>query len=101
MKLLRQPARLASEHEDDIGWRTEWRVPQQARCLRGEEIRFAERRQLALERFPARPHTQVDVFPVVEASALHLALIQREPERLDEMQGRTGGEAGATGVAGV
>src|SRR5262249_53349996 len=62
----------------------------------GEEERLAERRQLLLECLPTRPHANVDVLPVVETRALHLTLIEREAERLDEMQRGAGGEAGAT-----
>ena len=80
--------------------RAERRVPEESRRLRREEIWLAERRQLALERLPARPDAQVDVLPVVEAGAFHLALVEREAERLDEMQRGAGGEAGAAGVAG-
>ena len=53
------------------------------------------------ERVPARPHPQVDVLPIVEAGALHLPFLEREAERLDEMQGGAGGEARTAGVPGV
>ena len=41
------------------------------------------------------------MFPVIEAGALHLALIEREAEWLDEVQRRAGSEARASRVAGV
>ena len=50
---------------------------------------------------PPGPWAQVDVFPVVEAGAAHLALVKREPERLDQVQRGAGGEAASAGVAGV
>ena len=50
---------------------------------------------------PPGPWAQVDVFPVVEAGAAHLALVKREPERLDQVQRGAGGEAASPGVAGV
>ena len=63
--------------------------------------RFTERRQLALERAPARPHADVDVLPVVEPRALYLTLVQREAKRLDEMQCGARCQTAAPGVAGV
>ena len=62
---------------------------------------FSERGKLLLEHLPARPHFQVDVLPVIESRTLHLALIEREAERLDEMQRGSGGETCAARVAGV
>src|SRR5262245_58166810 len=41
------------------------------------------------------------MLPVIEPRALYLALAEGEAERLDEMQGRPGREAGAPRVAGV
>ena len=101
VQLVGEPARLAPEHEHDVLRRAERRVPEQPLALRREEPRLAQRRQLALERLPARPGAQIDVLPVVESRALHLALVEGEAERLDEMQRRPGREAGAPRVAGV
>src|SRR5579884_945279 len=101
MELLGQATGLAAEDEHDILRLAERRVPKKPRRFRREEERFAEPRQLLLERLPARPHSQIDVLPVVESCALHLALVEREAERLDEMQRRAGGETRPSGVAGV
>src|SRR6185503_8948736 len=60
-----------------------------------------ERRQLALECLPARPHAQVDVLPIIQARALHLAFVEGKAERFDEVQRGPGGETAAAGVTGV
>jgi len=41
------------------------------------------------------------VLPVVQPGTFDLPLVERKPERFDEMKRRTGREARATGVAGV
>ena len=41
------------------------------------------------------------MLPVVEPGALHFALVEREPQRLDQMQLRTGGKAAAPHIPGV
>lgn len=93
-----QAARLAPEHEDDVLRSAQWRVPEEARGLCREEERLTERRQFLLEGIPAWPHPKVDILPVVEASSLYLPFVEREPQRLHEMQRRADGEAGATRV---
>ena len=97
----RQAAGLAAEDQHDILSSAERRIPELARRLGREEVRLAERRQLALERVPVGPDPQVDVLPVIEAGAFDLLLVERKAERLDEMQRRAGRQAGAAGVAGV
>ena len=41
------------------------------------------------------------MLPVVEAGAFHLLLVERKAQRLDQVQGRAGREAGAAGIAGI
>lgn len=41
------------------------------------------------------------MFPVVEAGALDLLLVERKPERLNQMQGGASRQAGAADIAGV
>ena len=41
------------------------------------------------------------MLPIVEARTTHLAFVERESERLDQVQRCTSGEAGPTGIAGV
>ena len=41
------------------------------------------------------------MFPVIKACAFHLAFVERETERRDEMQGSANREARATRIAGV
>ena len=41
------------------------------------------------------------MLPVIEAGALHLPLVEREAERLDQVQRGAGGKARTPGVAGV
>src|SRR5947209_7486570 len=101
MQFVWQPSGLAPEDEHDPVRSCEWRVPEQSRRLRREEVRVAEIRELALEGTPARPHPQIDVFPVVESSAFHLAFIEREAEWLDEVQRGAGSEARSTRIPGV
>ncbi|HUQ48956.1 MAG TPA: hypothetical protein VM053_12050 [Gemmatimonadaceae bacterium] len=76
MKLGRKTTCLSSEDKHDIARLAERGVPEKLRCFGREEPWRAERRQLELERFPARPHLQIDVLPVVEPRALHLALVE-------------------------
>src|SRR5688572_22797798 len=71
------------------------------RRLRRKEIWLAERGEFTLERLPAVPDSQVDMLPVIEAGAFHLSLVEREAERLDEMQPRAHGQARAARVPGV
>ena len=41
------------------------------------------------------------MLPVVQTGTPHLTFVEREAERLDEMQRRAGGETGAPGVSGI
>ena len=101
MKCGRQSAGFAPKDKYDTIRCTERRIPDEPRRLCREEIWLAERRQLPLERIPARPHPQVQVHPIVEARALHLTLVERKAERLDEMQCGAGSEARTASVPGV
>lgn len=101
VKIGRQSASLSPEDEHDATGITKWRVPEWSRGSGGQEPGLAQARQFVLELVPRRPDAQVYMFPVVEARALHLALVQREPEWLDQMQRRAGGEARATRIARV
>src|SRR5262245_7338063 len=101
MQFRRQPAGLAAEDQHDARRLAERRIPEPSRGLRREEIRFAEFRQLALERLPIRPDAEVDVLPVVEPRSFDFTFVEREAERLDEVQGRVDSQAGTTGVPGV
>src|SRR5207302_7666711 len=101
MQLGWQPSGLAAEDEHDAVRSCEWRVPEQSRRLRREEVRVAQTRQLLFEHTPIGPHTQIDVFPVVESRAFHLAFVEREAEWLDEVQGGAGSEARSARVPGV
>src|SRR5262249_31964991 len=96
-----QPRRFTSEDQDNIGRLTEWRVPEQSLCPRGEEIRIAQSRKLVLECIPAWPHTRIDMFPVVKAGALHLRFIKREAKRFDQVQNSAGSETCPARVTGV
>jgi hypothetical protein len=49
----------------------------------------------------ARVHGEVDQRPVVEPGALQVAVLEREAERLDQVQRRAGGGRQARGAAGV
>ena len=39
--------------------------------------------------------------PIIQASPLHLTVVERKAQGFDEMKRRAGGQTGATGVAGV
>ena len=101
MQLGRQPTRFAPKDQDDTFARAEGRVPEETRGFRREEEGLAEVRQLMLECIPAWPHVQVDVLPIIEASALHLALVQGEAKWLDEVQTGARRETGSAGIAGA
>src|SRR6185369_9109511 len=70
-------------------------VPEAPRPLGAEEIRLAEIREPRFELRPGAPDAGIDPRPVVEAGPPHLALVQEEPERLDEMKPRPGSQARA------
>ena len=97
----RKSSRLAAEHEHDVTRLAKRDVPQQSSALRRKKVRFSEARELPLEFLPAFPEAKVHVLPVVEPRSSQLALVEREPERLHEMQHRAGGKTGAAGIAGV
>src|SRR5687767_3674943 len=101
VKLGRQPPGLTAEDQRDISADAERRVPYQSRRLGREEIRVAERRQLALERLPVRPDAHVDMLPIVEAGALDLTFVERKAERCDEVQHGARGETGSACITGV
>src|SRR5205823_72724 len=67
----------------------------------GVEVWRAERRQRALERREGGPEAGRDARPVIEPGAAHLLVVEREPERRDQVQLRARRQAGAPGVAGV
>src|SRR6476661_237416 len=101
MELCGQSARFASENEHCVFGRSEGSIPEHTRGFRREKKRRTQRGQMSFELVPTRPHPWMDVLPVVEARAFHFSLVERETERLDEMEVSTRGEAGASGVAGV
>src|SRR5688572_16780335 len=101
MQLIGKPLGLAPEDQDYIIGRSQRRVPERLRCPGRKEEWVAQRRQVALERVPARPQAQVHILPVVEASALDLTLFERKAKWLDQVQYRARGEAGSAGVSGV
>lgn len=41
------------------------------------------------------------MLPIVEPGPLDLPLVERKPQRLDEVKLRSGGETGPSGIAGV
>ena len=87
--------------EDEHGPFRVAHLPQVAPRVGAREERLPELRQRGLERVPRRPDPRLDPLPVVEAGSAHLALVEREAERLDEVQARAGREAGAAGVSRV
>src|SRR6266699_3913142 len=60
-----------------------------------------ERRARAEERLPARVLGEPHVRPVIEAGAAEMAVVDREAERIDQVERRGGGEADAADRAGV
>jgi len=97
----RQASRLPAEDEYNVRGPAERSVPEQALGFCGEEIRFAEDGELALERVPVVPLAEVDVFPVVESGSAHFAVVEGKTEWLHQVQRGTGGKAGPPGVSGV
>ena len=69
--------------------------------FRGEEkesrVRFARPPQV-LERIP---ELEVDFLPVIESGPFQGAIVDGKPERLDQVQRRTGGETKPADVAGI
>ena len=94
-------AGFAAKHEDDIVCDTEGRIPERPPGFGGEEERLAERGHRGFELRPSRPYPNIDVLPVIQPGASHLALVERKPERLDQVQCRARGETGSPGIAGV
>ena len=71
-----QAAGFPSEHEHDVLRSSERNIPERSRGASGEKIRLTERREHAFKRRPIGPHSQVDVFPIVEARALYLSVVE-------------------------
>lgn len=97
----RKSASLAAEHQHDIARRAERHVPEQSSPFRGEEVWLAKAREPLLEFLPTVPDAEVHVRPIVEPCSSQLALVERESERLHQMQHRAGGKTRASGIAGV
>ena len=98
-QLRREADALAAEDQD--GALRVAHVPEVARCAGAEEERLAQLGQRGFEGPPVGPHAGLDARPVVEPGAAHLALVEREAQRLDQVELRARGQAGAPGVAGV
>ena len=49
----------------------------------------------------AVPDVDIDILPIIEASAADLFVIEGEPEGTDEVERRSGGEAEAAGGPGI
>ncbi len=76
-------------------------APVVARRLGAEEERLAQPGELVFDCRPGGPDPWIDARPVVEPGASHLPLVEREAERLDQVEAGARGEAGAAGVTGV
>src|SRR4029453_10655236 len=101
MELLRQTARFAAEDQNNSAGSAKRRLPEQSFCFRGEEDGLAERRQDCFERYPLRPDAQVDVLPIIKSRTSHLAFIEREAQRFDQVECCADCETRSTGVARV
>ena len=76
-QLIRKPVRLVAEDQHSA-----FRVahaPQITPPFCGEEKGLAERRQGRGEGVPVRPHTGLDVLPIIEPGAADAFLVEREP----------------------
>lgn len=56
---------------------------------------------MPLEVGPTAPYARLHKLPIVEPGPLELPLVERKPQRLDEVKLRSGGETGPSGIAGV
>ena len=101
MELGWQTGGLPSENQHDV-WRLhQRRVPEDATALCREKVWVANGGEVFVERTPTRPYPRLDVFPIIEPGALHLALMKRKPERLDEVQRGARSQTGPARVPGV
>ena len=85
-ELLRQPGRLAPEHQIIV--RRKFRVIVKFRPLRFDEPQPRWRRNIPREGRPVFPAMPFDLPPVIHAGALQLRIVQLETERLNEVQDR-------------
>src|SRR3989475_7304125 len=92
-----EAAALAPEDEEVVGAEAHRGV--RARGSRREAEEPA-RRARGEERLPARVPGEPHVRPVIEAGAAEMAVVDREPERIDQVERRGGGGAEAAGPAG-
>ena len=99
MDLSRQSSRLPSEHKNCPLAVVD--IPEGPLRLRAEKNRIPEGRQLRFEVGPTAPYPRFDMLPIVEPGALDLTLVEREPQRLDQMKLRSRREARPPGVAGI
>src|SRR5262245_57061126 len=74
-------------------------VPEAARRFGGKEHRAPETRQPRFDLVETFPHDRMDLRPVVEPRAAHARVVEREAERLHEMELRARGEARTPDVA--
>lgn len=95
---LRQPFGFPAENEE-IAVRERHIVVGPLR-FRGDEeparVRFSR-----LQLRQRIPDAKIDLFPIIETGPLQLPIVQREAERLDEVQRRTRRETEAADVAGI
>src|SRR5262249_41728623 len=95
---LRQSDRLATEHEAVTGRKVAFEI---AAPRPGAEEVQRTRAAAGEERLERLVHPYVDQVPVVHASALEGALVEREAERLHQMQDALRRTAGARDAARV
>lgn len=91
---FRKSARLAAADQEVAG--LEDGVPVGSGSLGGEEPGAGWRKD-GEQIIEGIPETQLDVFPIIEADAPDLSVVEGESERLDEMEGGAGGEAEPAG----
>ena len=94
-----QAGGLASEDEDVAGGKRGVVIGARGSLL--DEPRSAARAQVSDKGVPVGPSMPGDVLPVVHAGAAELAVVEVEPEGLDEVQRGAGGGAESGDVAGV